>query len=166
MTTISRAAPQLHRRTLLADEIGSSCRLDAMEAADRIAARYQNEPRIRRLCATVVPVDGCWLTPRSRFGSSSSPCSRPVVSEPEGEIEDLQPTADRFLGPARSAAVKEKSGAAARSIGLLGVRVSIQLIRSGATPTASDLAPRPASSAAWIGCAQSCWTSSSCAAGS
>ena len=37
------------------DEIGS-CRLDAMEVADRIARRYTTDPRLRRLCPVVVPV--------------------------------------------------------------------------------------------------------------
>ena len=40
-----------------ADEIGS-CRLDAMEVADRIARRYEADPRLRRLCPVIVPVDG------------------------------------------------------------------------------------------------------------
>ena len=40
-----------------ADEIGS-CRLDAMEVADRVARRYEADPRLHRLCPVVVPVDG------------------------------------------------------------------------------------------------------------
>ena len=40
-----------------ADEIGS-CRLDALDVADRVARRYQSEPRLRRLCPVIVPVAG------------------------------------------------------------------------------------------------------------
>ncbi len=40
-----------------ADEIGSS-RVDAMQVADRIARRYQAEPRLHRLCPIVIPVNG------------------------------------------------------------------------------------------------------------
>ena len=40
-----------------ADEIGA-CRLDAMEVADRIALRYEADPRLRRLCPVIVPVNG------------------------------------------------------------------------------------------------------------
>ena len=40
-----------------ADEIGG-CRLDAMEAADRVARRYEADARLRRLCPVVVPVNG------------------------------------------------------------------------------------------------------------
>ena len=40
-----------------ADEIGS-CRLDALEVAERVAHRYQTEPRLRRLCPVIVPVAG------------------------------------------------------------------------------------------------------------
>ncbi|MEU8615262.1 dynamin family protein, partial [Actinoplanes sp. NPDC048791] len=40
-----------------ADEIGGA-RLDAMEAAARVAARYAADDRLRRLCPVVVPVAG------------------------------------------------------------------------------------------------------------
>src|SRR4029453_2543104 len=40
-----------------ADEIGG-CRLDAMEAAGRVAERYATDERLRRLCPVVVPVAG------------------------------------------------------------------------------------------------------------
>ena len=40
-----------------ADEIGS-CRLDALEVAERVGQRYQSEPRLRRLCPVIVPVAG------------------------------------------------------------------------------------------------------------
>ena len=40
-----------------ADEIGSA-RLDAMEVAERVARRYQVDPRLHRLCPVVVPVNG------------------------------------------------------------------------------------------------------------
>ena len=40
-----------------ADEIGG-CRLDAMDAAARVAARYAADDRLRRLCPVVVPVAG------------------------------------------------------------------------------------------------------------
>ncbi len=40
-----------------ADEIGAG-RLDAMESASRIAARYRTDPMLRELCATVVPLAG------------------------------------------------------------------------------------------------------------
>ena len=45
-----------------ADEIGS-CRLDALEVAERVGQRYQHEPRLRRLCPVIVPVAGL-LGPR------------------------------------------------------------------------------------------------------
>ena len=40
-----------------ADEIGAG-RLDAMESAVRIAERYRDDPAVRSLCATVVPMAG------------------------------------------------------------------------------------------------------------
>ena len=40
-----------------ADEIGA-CRLDAMDSARRVAARYGHDPRIRQLCRSVIPVAG------------------------------------------------------------------------------------------------------------
>ena len=40
-----------------ADEIGAG-RLDAMESSARIAARYEQDPQLRGLCAAVVPMAG------------------------------------------------------------------------------------------------------------
>src|SRR6185312_13057865 len=40
-----------------ADEIGA-CRIDAMTVAERVARRYADDPRVRRVCPVVVPVDG------------------------------------------------------------------------------------------------------------
>ena len=40
-----------------ADEIGA-CRLDALDVAARVAARYESDQRVRRLCPLVVPVAG------------------------------------------------------------------------------------------------------------
>ena len=65
-----------------ADEIGS-CRLDAMEVADRIAQRYERDPRIRRLCPVIVPVDGLLahasVTLREReFALTGRHCRRPA----------------------------------------------------------------------------------------
>ena len=54
-----------------ADEIGSS-RVDAMQVADRIARRYQAEPRLHRLCPIVIPVNGSSDTPQQRCGRRST----------------------------------------------------------------------------------------------
>ena len=53
VATASNAIGVLYR----ADEIGS-CRLDAMVVAARIARRYEEHPRVHRVCPAVLPVAG------------------------------------------------------------------------------------------------------------
>ena len=79
-----------------ADEIGS-CRLDAMEVADRIARRYEADPRLRRLCPVIVPVTACWPSRRPRCGRWSTPCWRTLARAERAEVGELLLTADRFL---------------------------------------------------------------------
>ena len=60
-----------------ADEIGS-CRLDALEVADRIARRYEADPRLRRLCPDrAAGRRPARRTPRPRCGRPSTPCWPP-----------------------------------------------------------------------------------------
>jgi hypothetical protein len=56
--TVTQASPANAVGVLSrADEIGGG-RLDALESASRISARYRDDPVIKSLCSTVVPVAG------------------------------------------------------------------------------------------------------------
>ncbi len=105
-----------------ADEIGS-CRLDALEIAGRVAGRYQQDHRIRRLCPLVIPVSGllgqAGTTLREQEYRS---LARIAALDPEA-MQNLLLTADRLIdersdtgltGPERQQLIDR--------LGLFGVR--------------------------------------------
>ena len=126
-----------------ADEVGGG-RLDAMVAARRVAARYRDDPELRRLCQTVVAVAGLVaetaVTLRQdefrllrvlaeagdRAGVEAALVSaRRFQTRPDGEVGGLDPaTRSRLLD----------------RFGIWGVRLSIALIRTGVAPSAPRLA--------------------------
>jgi hypothetical protein len=124
-----------------ADEIGS-CRLDAMEVASRIADRYQNDPRIRRLCTFVLPVDGLLAYASVTLQEAEFAILTAIARGSEQETENLLLTADRFLDPKRAAISEQERSRLLDRFGLFGVRVSVEMIRTGAVSTASELATR------------------------
>jgi hypothetical protein len=116
-----------------ADEIGG-CRLDAMEAAARVAARYATDERLRRLCPVVVPVAGLLGAAGATLREDEYRALAVVAAEPMSEVVELLLTADRF---ARSASGRPEL---LRRLGLFGVRLSVRLIREGAVRDSADLA--------------------------
>ncbi len=123
-----------------ADEIGG-CRLDAMTTAVTVAARYQADDRLRRLCPIVVPVAGLLGAAGATLREDEFRTLRLIAEAPTADIVALLLTADRFVAPRAEVAVP----AAARErvlgrLGLFGVRLGVQLIREGAVPSADALA--------------------------
>ncbi len=116
-----------------ADEIGG-CRLDAMEAAARVAARYATDERLRRLCPVVVPVAGLLGAAGATLREDEYRALAVVAAEPMSSVVELLLTADRF-----AASAPEREGLL-RRLGLFGVRLSVRLIREGAVRDSADLA--------------------------
>lgn len=122
-----------------ADEIGS-CRLDAMEVADRVAHRYEAEPRLHRLCPLIVPVNGLLgyaaVTLReAEFASLAS-----IAKAPPDQLAALLLTVDRFAAGESPIGVPGHVRAQLlERLGLYGVRLSVELIRSGAASTSTSL---------------------------
>ena len=122
-----------------ADEIGS-CRLDALEVAERVGQRYQSEPRLRRLCPVIVPVAGL-------LGHAAVTLREPeyralvVLAEaPREDCDQLLLTADRFALRTSPVQVTELERQHLLSrLGLFGVRLCVELIRLGAVHSATDL---------------------------
>jgi hypothetical protein len=116
-----------------ADEIGG-CRLDAMEAAGRVAARYATDERLRRLCPVVVPVAGLLGAAGATLREDEYRALAVVGAEPMSEVVELLLTADRFAAsaPGRPELL--------RRLGLFGVRLAVRLIREGAVRDSADLA--------------------------
>jgi hypothetical protein len=122
-----------------ADEIGS-CRLDAMQVANRVADRYAADARLHRLCPVVVPVDGLLA---EGAGASSEPDYDVLASIAATSAEDVAATlltADRFVAewPAIEAPSERRAELLER-FGMYGVRLAVELIRSGKVSTASAL---------------------------
>ncbi|MCK0113079.1 dynamin family protein [Ornithinimicrobium sp. F0845] len=123
-----------------ADEIGS-CRLDSMTVAARVAERYAQDPRVRRLCPTVVPVNGLLGHAAATLRESEFAHLAAIARAPQEEVARLLLTADRF---GRNEAPHDPGPAERQHLlhrfGLFGVRVAVQLISSGAVTDASGLA--------------------------
>ncbi|MCW6006150.1 dynamin family protein [Micromonospora sp. CPCC 205371] len=115
-----------------ADEIGA-CRLDAMEAADRVASRYQTDERLRRLCPVVVPVAGLLASGAATLREGEYATLARIAAAPERDAVDLLLTADRFT----SSSVERRR--VLDRLGLFGVRMSVRLIRDGTVRSAADL---------------------------
>ncbi|MET0496159.1 MAG: dynamin family protein [Actinoplanes sp.] len=116
-----------------ADEIGGA-RLDAMEAAARVAARYSADERLRRLCPVVVPVAGLLGAAGATLREDEYRTLAAVAAEPMADVVELLLTADRFAAsaPARREVL--------RRLGLFGVRLAVRLIREQQVHDSADLA--------------------------
>jgi hypothetical protein len=122
-----------------ADEIGS-CRLDAMEVADRIARRYEADPRLRRLCPVIVPVNGLLAFAATTLREVEYAMLATLARADRGEVEELLLTADRFLHRSSGVPLTEiEREHLIDRMGLFGVRLSVELIRVGFVTSAVEL---------------------------
>jgi hypothetical protein len=125
-----------------ADEIGSS-RVDAMQVAERIARRYQAEPRLHRLCPIVIPVNGLLGHAAATLREAEYADLVRVGRASDQEIADVLLTADRFAGKQTGIAVPaERRARLLERLGLFGVRLSVEQIRSGTARSSTDLCAR------------------------
>jgi dynamin family protein len=114
-----------------ADEIGAS-RLDAMISARQVARRYRTEPKVRRLCQTVVAVAGLLAqTARTlRQAEFSALCELAQTSR--SELDSLLLSADRFVAAeAHPTLSAQTRSALIERFGLYGLRLATTLIRQG-----------------------------------
>ncbi len=123
-----------------ADEIGCS-RIEAMQLAERVARRYESDPRLHRLCPVVVPVTGLLGHAAATLRESEYADLRAVAAAPPGEVEDVLLTVDRWVaGGASTPVPADRRAALLDRMGLFGVRLAVELIRGGAVRTSTDLA--------------------------
>lgn len=122
-----------------ADEIGS-CRLDAMEVAQRIARRYRYEPRLRRLCPVVVAVDGLLAHSAVTLRQAEYAMLSRLAEMPATESAELLLTADRFASRPTTWITEIEREHLLSRMGLFGVRLSVELIRTGAVRSSPELA--------------------------
>ncbi|MEK7425789.1 MAG: dynamin family protein [Actinomycetota bacterium] len=122
-----------------ADEVGA-CRLDAMGAASRIAESWRVDPRLRRLCQTVVPVAGLIAEAGSTLRESEYRGLATLAAMPRPRVDALLLTTDRFLNDQDCDVTQIEREDLLDRLGVFGVRLAISLIRLGAAPTANALA--------------------------
>ena len=122
-----------------ADEVGAG-RPDAMESAARIAARYRDDPRLRRLCQTVVPVAGLVAQSASTLREREFSALRALAGAEATEVERMLASADRFVHADTATGVSSDTR---RDLlvrfGVFGVRLATELLRDGTVTTAQQL---------------------------
>lgn len=122
-----------------ADEVGA-CRLDAMSAAQRIADGWRGDPRLRRLCQTVVPVAGLLAETGATLREDEYRALATMAALPRAKADAMLLTTDRFMNePDCDVTQVQREDLLAR-LGVFGVRTAISLIRLGAAPNAGVLA--------------------------
>ncbi len=123
-----------------ADEVGVG-RLDAMESAERIAGRYRNDPKVRRLAQTVVPVAGLLAGSGSTLRQVEFEAFGALAQVPQPEQDALLVSVDRFVEITTTAGLTSlERQALLERFGLFGIRLSVDLIRRGEVATAAQLA--------------------------
>jgi hypothetical protein len=122
------------------DEIGAG-RLDAMESAHRIAQRYRDDSSVRTLCATVVPMAGLLAETGLTLREDEASALRVMASTPGEELELMLLSAEQFCDLHTSDLTSEVRHGLVDRLGMYGVRVALEEIRTGST-TAATLGPK------------------------
>ncbi len=123
-----------------ADELSGNT-ADAMETATRVAGRYRDDPQIRRLCQTVVPVAGLLAQAGPSLRQSEYNLLERLAQLDDRELEVLLASVDRFTdGDLVGNVTSIDREALLRRLGLYGVTLSIRLIRSGEVDGSPGLA--------------------------
>lgn len=122
-----------------ADEVGA-CRIDAIDSARRIAARYQHDERVRTLCGEVVAVAGLLAETGLTLREDEVAALRSLAALPPERLDDLLLSVERFVrGEAGGVAPGTREHLLAR-LGLFGVRLSLDLLGRQHDLSAPDLA--------------------------
>jgi hypothetical protein len=112
-----------------------------MEAAGEVATRYQSDPRIRQLCRIVVPVAGLLAQAGATLREDEFAALAAIATDPNHDVVDLLSTADRFVAESETLPVPaEVRRQLLDRLGLFGVRVSIEVIRTGRSTTSPAVA--------------------------
>jgi len=117
-----------------ADETGGG-REDALATAERIAARYRQDSRVRALVQTVVPVCGLLGLAAVELTQARYAHVEALAGEPPHALL----SADRFLRAGGSVPADARA-VLLDDLGLFGVRLAVGSVRDGTAPDAAALA--------------------------
>jgi predicted GTPase len=116
-----------------ADEVGAG-RLDSLDSASRIAARYATDPKVRRLVQTVVPVSGLLAETSATLRQDEYTVLEKIAHTTDLDLDTLLLSADRFVNTEAHVGVTDLERAALLDrFGLFGIRLAITVINDGAT---------------------------------
>ena len=121
------------------DEIGAG-RLDAVVSAELIARRYEADPRVRGLAATVLSVACLMAETAGTLEESEAESLRLLAGEEEATREFLLLSADHFREPGLGPLTIEKREGLLDRLGMFGVRFAIYAHLTGQWTSATDLA--------------------------
>jgi hypothetical protein len=123
-----------------ADEIGAG-RIDAIDIARDIAARYGRDDRVRALTQTVVPVAGLLAQAGSTLRHPEYVDLGRLSQVPADELEELLLSVDRFVSrPCRADVSPETRRLLLDRFGVFGVKLAIALLRQGVVASGPGLA--------------------------
>ncbi len=123
-----------------ADEIGAG-RLDSMASARRIANRYGDDRRLRRLAQIVVPLAGLLAETAATLTQAEFGMLRALAQVPPKELQPVLLSADRFVEARPETPLTSLERAALlQRFGLFGLRLSMALLRRGVCQTSVELA--------------------------
>lgn len=121
-----------------ADEIGAA-RLDCLDSARRVAARYATDSRVRELASGVVSVAGLIAETGATLREQEFGWLRTIAHLPVDRRDALLVCVDRFRDPQlhpHDPPIREEL---LRRFGLFGLRASIDRIAAGRIGTAAEL---------------------------
>jgi hypothetical protein len=116
-----------------ADEIGAG-RIDAMLSAKDVAARFTNEMDKTGICQAVVPVAGLLALTARTLRQSEFVALEKLAGVDATELNNAMLSVDRFVREDGTLPVDAATRAALLDrFGMFGIRMSIALLRAGAT---------------------------------
>lgn len=122
-----------------ADEVGGG-RLDSLESAAKVAARYARDAKVRRLVQTVVPVAGLLAQTGVTLREAEYQALATLGRADATEVDTLLLSADRFANAdAHVGLTTMERQALLDRFGLFGVRLVVHLVREGIVTNADAL---------------------------
>lgn len=122
-----------------ADELGAA-RLDALDSAAAIAGRYAEDPLIRRLCATVLPLAGLLAESGRTLSEAEFTDLRTVARTDPDELASMLLSVDRFCDERYSVLEADRRRSLLQRFGLFGVRFAVDGLLEGRIDNADQLA--------------------------
>ena len=114
-----------------ADEIAGA-RIDAMEAAAEVAARYRSDPTVRGLCLDVVAVAGLLAETGRTLTAAEFEAVACLAALPPSTTEEALRSADHFGSGQAAGLDADQRFLLLQRLGVFGLRLAVGLVRGGA----------------------------------